>query len=174
MRPTYYLTVFAAFVLFFTCCKKESDHWGEFSVLKNGTPWEGKIRAEPTTFSSAKATVFIQSFDKDGLVIETLVFFKVPTKVSKLSLSETINHPPDDSFIGCNYLNSYEDQLLDIFVISANDSTSYIEITDYNEEKGELRGKFNLILWPEPGIPGSWNAPDSLVFSDGVFHTRIN
>ena len=173
MSHKHFFAVCAAISMLLTSCKKD-DYSGEISALKNGNPWEGKIRVEPTAFSSSKVTIFIETFDKNGYFAETLFFFKVPTKVSKLSLSETINHPPDDSFIGCNYLNSYEDQLLDIFVISANDSTSYIEITDYNEEKGELRGKFNLILWPEPGIPGSWNAPDSLVFSDGVFHTRIN
>ena len=172
MRPTYYLTVFAAFVLFFTCCKKESDHWGEFSVLKNGTPWEGKIRAEPTTFSSAKATVFIQSFDKDGVVIETLVFFKVPTKVGKYHLAQTINQPPDDSLTGCLYTNGYRDEIFDIFLLGSIDSTSCIEITEYDDSKEEFKGKFHIRLWPS--ISGSWNAPDSLVFSDGVFHTRIN
>ena len=156
-----------------TSCKKD-EYWGQMSALKNGSLWEGKIKVEPTTFSSNKATIFIQTFDKGGFLTENLFFFKVPTKIGTYNLSQTINHPPDDSLTGCRYLNLSEDQLLDTFVIGSNDSTSYIEITEYNEGKGEIRGKFNVILWPEPGIPGSWNAPDSLVFSDGFFHTRIN
>ena len=173
MQRTYYITAIAAFALFFACCKKDgNEYWGNISALKNGSPWEGKIRAEQTIFSSVKAEIFIETFDKDGVLTETLFFYKVPKKVGTYHLSQTINSPPDDSLTGCFYTNGYKDELFDIYDLVFSDSTSYLEITEYNEEKGELRGKFNLILWPS--IPGSWNAPDSLVFSDGVFHTRIN
>lgn len=173
MSHKHFFAICAAISMLISSCKKD-EYWGEISALKNGGPWEAKIRVETTAFSSAKVEIFIETFDKDGFFAETLVFFKVPTEIGVYSLSQTVNHPPDDSLTGCHYLNSSGDQLLDIFVIGSSDSTSYIEITEYNEEKGELRGKFNVILWPEPGIPGSWNAPDSLIFSDGVFHTRLD
>ncbi|MEQ1666590.1 MAG: hypothetical protein ABL927_14595, partial [Bdellovibrionales bacterium] len=80
MQQKHYLTAIAVFVLLFTFCKKEgTDYWGEISVLKNGSPWEVRIRAESTTFSNAKSTIFVKTFDKDGVLSETLTFFKVPS-----------------------------------------------------------------------------------------------
>ena len=152
-------------------CKKD-EYSGEFSVLKNGIEWGGKIRAQTNELSSEKANIWIETFDDQGVRLEALFFYKIPLKKGKYPLSLTLNKPPDNSLTGCFYTNGYKDELYDILLLNPTDSTSNIEITEYNEGNGELRGRFNLTLWPS--IPGSWNAPDSLVFSDGVFHTRIN
>ena len=176
MRYRYYPTVILmSLILFFTSCKKdENGYWGTVSAQKNGVQFEGEIKAVKTSFAQSKATIIIKNFDSAGIPLETLGFVKIPLGVGKYKLSYTFDQPPDDSLKGCIYNNGYDDQVYDSFLLSQTDSTSFLEITEYNEGNGELRGKFNLILWPEPGIPGSWNAPDSLVFSDGVFHTRIN
>ena len=173
MRQTYYLTTFLMSVaILLNACQKDSAYWGEASALKNGILFEGRIKAYNNHLSSSKVDISIETFDSRGNTLETLLFFKVSLQEGKNFLSLTQNQLPEDSLTGCSYFNGFEDQIFDIFQIASNDSTSYLEITEYNEGKGELRGKFNLMLWPL--IPGSWNAPDSLVFSDGVFHTRLN
>jgi hypothetical protein len=91
--------------------------------------------------------------------------------VGRYYLSYGFNQPPDDSITGCFYTNGYQDQLYDSYLLSQQDSTSYLEITEYDNKKKEIKGRFNLIVWPD--IKGSWNAPDSIVFSGGEFHTRI-
>jgi len=46
-------------------------------------------------------------------------------------------------------------------------------VEKHGAEKSEIKGRFNLTLWRRKDLPGSWNAPDNIVFPYGVFHTRI-
>ncbi|MDO8368852.1 MAG: DUF5615 family PIN-like protein [Saprospiraceae bacterium] len=127
---------------------------------------------EVLNFAESKAEIYINTLDVDGKELETLGFFKIPLKSGRYYLTYGFNQPPDDSLTGCFYANGYEDQLYDSYLLSPEDSTSYLEITEYDNKKQEIKGKFNLIVWPD--IKGSWNAPDSIVFSGGEFHTKID
>jgi len=151
-------------------CKKEGDSWGEISSLKNGLNWNGAIETYPNRFSNLKVDISANLSNADRTQ-EQLLFFKVPLKKGKYKLSFTINQPPDNALVGCKFFKSFEDELYDVYEIALNDSTSYVEITEYDEKKGDLKGTFNLQLWPD--WANSLNAPDSIVFSNGVFHTRI-
>ena len=173
MSHKYFFAVWAAISMLLTSCKKD-EYWGEFYTLKNGIEWQGKIRAQTNEFFGEKANISIETFDNEGAKLEHLHFFKIPLRLGRYYLSNTHNQPSTDTLVGCRYFNGYDDQLFDTYEIAPTDSKSYIEITEYNEGNGELRGNFEVILWPDSNIPGSWNAPDSLVFSDGVFHTRID
>ena len=153
-------------------CEKDDYYWGTITVQKNGSPWMAEIRATKSTISTSKINIRINTLNQSGEILEKLNFFKVPTTVRHYPLSYTFNQPPDDSLVGCLYTNGYQDQLYDSYSLSQQDSTSYIEITEYDSKKKEIRGRFNLIVWPK--IKGSLNAPDSIVFSGGEFHTRIN
>jgi hypothetical protein len=152
-------------------CKKESLYWGEASTLKNGVEWGGEIRTDINNLSASKVDISIKTTREDGFW-ENLYFFKVPLSAGKYILSEASNQPPDDSLVGGKFFVGYDDELHDIYKIAQNDSTSYIEITDYSEGSKELKGRFSLVLWPD--LANSPNAPDSIVFSSGVFHARIN
>ena len=162
-------------MLFFSCSKDESNpYWGQTSVLKSGDPWSGQIKAAKSNFAGSKIEIIIDNFDEQGKWIETLGFYKIPTEVGRFKLVLTSNQPPDDSLSGALYSNGYDDALFNLYKIAENDSTSYLEITDYNQDKAEIKGTFNMVLWRRKDLPGSLNAPDSIVFSDGAFHTRIN
>jgi hypothetical protein len=158
-------------VIILLSCEKDEYYWGTVTAQKNGVPWPGKIRAIQSHFAESKFEVYINTLDMDEYPLETLGFFKIPLKVGRYYLSYGFNQPPDDSITGCFYTNGYRDQLYDSYLLSQQDSTSYLEITEYDNKKKEIKGRFNLIVWPD--IKGSWNAPDSIVFSGGEFHTRI-
>ncbi|MBX2890231.1 MAG: hypothetical protein KF734_04840 [Saprospiraceae bacterium] len=169
---------YAAFLVItltlFSCDKEEGSlYWGETSALKNGSNWSGKIKAPKSNFAESKIEIIVHAFDEQGIWLETLGFYKVPTEIGIYKLTLTSNQPPDDSLVGALYANGYDDELYDFYKIADNDSTSYLEITDYNENTTEIKGKFNMILWRRKDLPGALNAPDSIVFSNGVFHTRI-
>ncbi len=156
-------------------CKKDNgkrDYWGEVSVLKNGASWSGEIVGLQHVFSSEKVDITIENFTEGGRHLDNLLFFKVPKKSGRYKLSYSINQPPDDSLVGARYFNSYEDVLNDIYDLTDNDSTSYLEITEYNGRKDEFRGKFHLTLYRT--LAGSINEPDTLIFTEGTFHTRID
>ena len=140
--------------------------------MKNGESWSGKIIALPHTFSDAKMDILIDTYDNEGIPLDGLLFFKVPKQLGMYKLSLASSQPPDDSLVGAKYFHGYDDELYDIYNIPENDSTSYLEITEFNEKKGELRGKFNVTLYRT--LAGSWNGPDTLVFTNGVFHTRLD
>ncbi len=89
------------------------------------------------------------------------MFFKIPKQTGRYKLSYSINQPPDDSLVGARYFNVYEDVLNDIYDVAANDSTSYLEITEYNKRKDEFRGNFHLTLYRT--LKGSINVPDTLL-----------
>jgi hypothetical protein len=152
-------------------CEKEGYYWGTVSTQKNGSPWMAEIRATKSTISTSKINITINTLNENGEELEKLNFFKVPAAVGHYPLSFTFDQPPNDSLVGCLYFNGYLDQLYDSYWLSKQDSTSYLEITRYDSKNKEIEGRFNLILWPD--IKGSWNAPDSIVFSNGVFHTKI-
>ena len=159
----------------FIACKKDNgtwDYWGEASVLKNGNVWNGKIRASQHTFSDEKVNISIKPSTGDDLDLEELYFFKVPKKAGKYPLSLAYDQPPDDSVVGARYFIGYDDLLYDVYDIAANDSTSYLEITEYNKRKDEFRGKFHVRLYRT--LAGSVNVPDTLIFTEGTFHTRID
>lgn len=155
-------------------CKKDNgkwDYWGEASVLKNGNVWNGKIRAVQHNFSDGKVNVTIKPSTGDDLSLEELYFFKVPKKVGKYPLNITSSQPPDDSLVGAHYFIGYEDLLDSVYDLAENDSTSYLEITEYNKRKDEFRGKFHLTLYRTSFASAT---PDTLVFTNGTFHTRID
>ena len=104
--------------------------------------------------------------------MDGLLFYKVPRQSGRYKLSLTSSQLPDDSLVGAKYFHGYDDELYDIYHISESDSTSYLEITEFNKKKGEIRGKFNVTMYRT--LAGSWNGPDTLVFTNGVFHTRID
>ncbi|MBK8193272.1 MAG: hypothetical protein IPK76_08700 [Lewinellaceae bacterium] len=161
-------------IVFVYACSKDNgrNYWGEISVLKNGEPWSGKIVALPSTISDAKFNISIMTYDENDIPLDELGFIKIPKKSGMYPLSFTFSQPPDDSLVGANYFHGYDDELYDIYSISEQDSTSYLEITEFNEKKGEIRGKFNVTMYRT--LAGSWNGPDTLVFTDGAFHTRID
>ena len=156
-------------------CKKDKggrNYWGEVSVSKNGQPWSGDIVALPSKISDSKIDIIIQSFGEDEIPLDNLYFFKVPKQVGKYPLSYTPSQPPDDSLVGAQYFHGYDDLLYDVYDTAKNDSTSYLEITQYDKRKGEIWGKFDLTLYRT--LAGSVDWPDSLVFTNGTFHTRID
>lgn len=171
MRYAKTLLVLLTAIMLFSCRKDDDYYWGTITVQKNGVDWPSKIRSTQSTISSSKINININTIDQDGIVVEQLNFFKIPKAVGFYPLSYTFDQPPNDSLIGCIYANGYDDQLFDSYLLSPLDSTSFLEITEYDSKKKEVKGRFNLIVWPD--IKGSWNAPDSIVFSNGEFHTRV-
>lgn len=116
---------------------------GEISVLKNGELWSGDIVALQHTFSEEKVDISIETFTKEGIHLDDLLLFKGPKASGRYKLSYTTNQPPDDSLVGAKYIHGYDDGVDDSYDLAVGDSTSYLEITEYNDSKGEFRATFN-------------------------------
>ncbi len=116
--------------------------------------------------------IAVETFDQDNIRLDELYIFKIPQKVGRYSVSYTSSQPPDDSLVGAEYFHGYDDVINDIYEIATTDSTSYLEITEYNNRKDEFRGKFHLTLYRT--LKGSINVADTLFFTEGTFHTRID
>jgi hypothetical protein len=170
------LKIFAALsfvaIVIFNCGKEDKKPFsGEASVFKNGLQWTAGCRADISSVFDAKVDVSMGTFDDDGFFIENLIIFKIPLEKGRYPLKYTVNQPPDDGFVGALYATLDGDQLLDAFKIYSNDSTSYVEITAYDKQSGNLEGDFKMILWPDFAGP---NSPDSIVFSGGNFRVRLD
>jgi len=158
-------------IIVLSSCQKEDNYWGTISAQKNGIPWSAKIRATTSNGDDSKIEIIINTLDQDEKVLETLGFYRVPRLAGRYFLSTTFHFSMENSLVWSFYANGYQDQLFDSYLPAPQDSTSYFEITEFDGKNEELRGRFNLTVWPD--IKGRWNAPDSIVFSDGEFHTKI-
>ena len=163
----------------FLSCKKDDDtnnnSWGTVSALRNGESWTGEISAVINTFPSDTGIIInIHSIDKVKFGNDYLVFFKVPPIIDKYPLSLT----PlivKDSLIGSDYSTLVSDGhvLGDHYYVLEGDSVEdYIEITEIKGD--EIKGKFQAsYLRDTPVDPNRPPTPDTLIFTDGQFHTRI-
>lgn len=165
------IVLLIAITVISSCQKDKDGYWGTISVQKNGASWVADIQASKSNVSDSKCNIIITTSDEKGVPLESLVFYSIPKAIGRYHLSDQYSQLANDTLVWSYYANGYDDQLFDSYLLSPQDSTSYIEITDYNSKKKEILGKFNLVVWPD--IKGSWNAPDSIVFADGVFHTKI-
>ena len=66
----------------------------------------------------------------------------------------------------------YDYSLADYLVPMGTEAKGSVTLDEYDEGTGDLKGTFNCVLYHVSGH-GISDAPDSLVFTDGYFHTKI-
>ena len=162
----------------FISCKKEDDtnnnSWGTISALRNGENWTGEISAVVNDFPSDTGIIInIHSVDKIKFGDDYLVFFKVPPIIDKYPLSMTSLYVKD-SLIGSGYSIWVSDGhvLGDAYKLLEGDPIEdYIEITEISGD--EIKGNFQVSYFRDNPEDPNRPTPDTLIFTDGRFHTRI-
>jgi hypothetical protein len=175
MKKILILYVFLAF----SCQKDDSSpyfnkYWGQVQATKNGQEWKGKVYALYNEPYNQGLDIIVSKVDAKGDERESLSFYKIPVKIGIYPISMT-EVRDIDSLTGAFYTTflAVGDVLGDVFhPLLTDEVTDYVEIS---EIRGlEIFGKFQVSLVKIPGTGEvDPSAPDTIVFNNGIFHTRI-
>jgi hypothetical protein len=159
-------------------CKKEElspfrkNSWGNAKTEINGNIWTANVCK--TNLNSTRDSVgIVLSNANNNQVFEWLGLGLLPLRVGvypfpSKSLWYGIFIRGDNDLICATYVNSINTDVLE----------DYVEITEYNEQSKEIKGRFscNMLINPEGSNAGTKckpTDPDTLRIRNGVFHTKI-
>ncbi|HLF63684.1 MAG TPA: hypothetical protein VI603_08020 [Saprospiraceae bacterium] len=150
--------------------KKPDNYWGECKAFVNEEEWiacpYAKLKVEDDIkVLSIKGIVFNESF----LIRESISIINVPLELGTYQLDDWRSE--ERPFILFVY-KDHDVALADYLVQEGVEAKGTVSLTEYDEILQEIKGTFEctLYLYQNPGKP---DAPDSLVITDGYFHTRI-
>lgn len=164
-------------ILIVACYKNDNKptfHWGEVSAIKNGNIWEAEIYAVTNKPYSQGIDILIEKFNEKGFKREEIFLYKIPLKVGMFDLDST-DVRKVDTLVGSKYFTLQDDGDAggDSYYLLLNDNISdFIDIRqiDGKEIKGNFQMSFVKDLRYGEADP---TAPDTIVFLDGKFHTRL-
>jgi hypothetical protein len=179
-----------ALVLLFACDDEKEDRkgWGTFSANINGTPWENfhpggyeVIEGNKNSFSSGLpcSTSYSLGF---GLVNEdkfkrfVLSIDKIPLQPGIYEIINRISYHCDDAdpaYGEFMTITADGDVLEDEYnVVETEDN--FLRIDSYDSRTKEIKGSFEVTFVIQYRSPASESPlPDTLRFTDAVFHTKI-
>lgn len=148
------------------------EHWGEASATKNDIHW---VSLPSAGISNINEKLFIScnTYSNEGFHRELLLLFKIPLVEGMYNVERTEEREENDK-IGAKLITSIDDGDVtgDVYYISELDSLSTISITKIEDK--EIWGTFNLTLFRDTTRAIQHpNVPDSLIFNNGEFHTKI-
>ena len=148
-------------------CEKDNRHQGDTTALINGENWDGFNEMRP--MSDMEGYFHIPSATGDiGGSHDRLRIFNLPYKEGKYIVYRT-NGVNNDSLVGASYSTIIGgDQPSGSWSVpEMSDSSSYVEITFYDECSQKVEGIFNLTLVGGP-------EPDTIRFENGQFEGKIS
>ena len=163
------------------CTKEEvkpSPYWGEVSILRNGQTWEPQVLASSEAEdldSNFVGIIFHWYQPETGFLRESLSFRKTPLN----RIGDTIE--VDNSYfleltgtIRGFYVTVLQsgDVAGDVYEVLESEE-NYLIVTSWDAEKREIKGEFQASFLFAGELHSTPDAPDTLRFSQGYFHTRI-
>ncbi len=161
--------------IFVACCKSDEPiipdpYWGTASVLFNGEIKDFK----PYCISSDTTTnIYLDGFDQNNLLRYEIVFGLIKEQEYRIDSLTPFNsigiNEMEYSFLG-SFIDG-GDVLGNIYKLIESDD-NYLEITDWNADKKEIKGIFhaNFIIDGEIRDP---NSPDTIRLVNGKFYSHI-
>ncbi len=159
-------------VVFSVSCKRErfeaNKYWGEASAIKNGSYWESYPSAGSSD-SNEKFFVSLNTYGQKELHRDELVISKIPFYTGTYNIRKNNNGKVDATLFTSLYggdLGGY------IYLLSESDSLSLVTITKIEDD--EIWGTFDITLLRDTTQgEESIDFPDTLIFTEGKFHTKI-
>ena len=151
-----------------------SDYGGFVTALKNGEEWRGYSSGYFSLGRAEQDTVDLQVaiFDeRGGTPIETVTFSNVPYQVGKCALYENIplvNIPCEAS-----HGTLFGHQVSGHYTVDFRDTTNFLEITEVDHGRNELRGMFRATMIRKVVNPPAGYIPDTVRFTKGEFLAEI-
>ena len=170
----------AGLVLCLIACEDDdipipSVYGGYVTALKNGEEWKGYSWGHFSIGREGRDTVDLQVaiFDeRGGSPIETVGFANVPYQVGTCSLNE----PDSWSNILCESSHGtfFGHQVSGHYTVDFRDTTNFLEITEVDYGRNELRGRFQATMIRVVVNPPAGYIPDTVRFTNGEFLARLS
>lgn len=149
--------------------------WEDVEVLYNEALWEAYVKGLEHSSQDGMFDLIINHYNEQGFLRGGIAIIKIPKVIGYYPLSETTYHEID-SLVGASYHTSVADgdvagNSYDLF---EDNTPNFIEITEFDEVSREVKGRFNANFLIDLDFgKEDFSAPDTVRFSQGVFHTRI-
>jgi hypothetical protein len=148
----------------------EGPWWGDARADKNGTSWVGKPYAVTSKEYSDRVNLSIDSLEYGYYLTKSLEIYRVPLRQGTYPIFDNLPKI-NDSIVRAKYYFVDYDVLYGTYKVLESDSSSFITITSYDPVSKEVKGTFDVTLVKEIA-PGP-NAPDTIRFRNGMFHTKV-
>jgi hypothetical protein len=160
-------TVFSLLFLSISCNKEKikiDEYWGEATATKNGVHWNSYPSGGISNLDD-RLFVSCNTYSKEGYHREQLLMYSIPIEINDYIITKS---PAKVKF----YTSTDDGDVTgDIYNISDSDSLSLVSITRI--EGKEVWGTFSLTLYRDTSRVHDPGVPDTLIFTDGEFHTKI-
>lgn len=162
----------------FSACKKSNEkpelYWGSVSAIKNGVAWEAEIYAGENKPYNQGIDIIVDKFNIKRFRRERVGLFKIPKVIGIYPLVQT-DVRIIDSLTGASYhtLQDDGDAGGDSYYLFKNDQ--FENLVELTEIKGkEIKGTFQVSFIKDLRYGAADpSAPDTVVFKEGRFHTRL-
>ena len=147
---------------------------GRYRQLKNGDFWDAEIYAGNNKPYSQGIDILVEKFNNKGFKREEIYMYKIPMEMGRFNLDRT-DVREVDTLVGSKYFTLQDDGDVggDSYFLLLNDSIpDFIEITEIDGK--EILGNFQMSFVKDLRYgEADPTAPDTIVFLDGKFHTRL-
>jgi hypothetical protein len=144
-------------------------YWGECTATLNGESWESypysKMMLDRTNFIGIAGN----RYNASNLLIEQLNIINIPLAVGTYPLDHL--NSQDNPCALYSYTHVDVD-LADYFIEEGVPAKGSVTLTEYDSLSREVKGYFDCVLYLVDNS-GKPDAPDSLVFKNGYFDTKI-
>ena len=159
----------------FLMCKKESllsGYWGSASVEMNGTFLEANTRANSNRPHDQGIDVHVDFFDESIARHGSIFLYKIPKAEGEYKLSNT-EVRTIDSLSGAFFATTIGgDVLADTYDLLEGSEENRLILEKIDGD--ELWGAFQVSFVKDTSHgQGDINSPDTVIFANGQFHTKI-
>ncbi|MBK8195173.1 MAG: hypothetical protein IPK76_18885 [Lewinellaceae bacterium] len=155
-----------------SCSKAGPDsyYWGECTAQLNGVAWTGQPYIIENKPYLQGIDLLVDVYNGQGFHRENVFIYKIPDAVGRYQIVDT-DVRDIDSLTGARYftLGDDGDVLVDSYRLVSDKGENYVEIE--RKEGDQIWGAFQ-IAFAVDGVKGNPAAPDTIIFTDGHFHTR--
>ncbi len=164
-------------ILCFIACRKNEDepiiidgvdnHWGVGTAIKGNLAWSAKMRAVPDADDSTKIEIILDNYLND-IRKEGITVSHIPKKVGTYPI---VDQSQVKGVKAVLYTISNEGDVLEDTYFGIENAANFISIDSIKSNK-EIKGKFNVTFFIQQP---KWNKNnlDTLIFTDGIFHAKI-
>lgn len=173
--------ILAILILALGACSKDDGslipniYTGTASALKNGKEWSSLAYFEVMNSYNPKTFILrTDVYNDSGIWRETFDIRRILPNFDIQEITSTDNQNTLDLLsAGYGTLIEDGDVVGDIYELDTTATNNFIQITNYNSERAEIKGKFNvsLVLTRDDGygdVP-----PQTLEFTNGEFTVKV-
>ena len=163
-------------ILLLSCIKDDTGTViGRASALKFTAPWEATVISTSNDSADAYFNLEFKRRAPDGVLLEAIHVFNIPKKLMRHRLFPVDSlRLADTSRQMAGYIRMNADSICDRYNVVESDSTgNFLQVDTYHVNSGTIKGVFSLRLAVQ--LPKcSQLAPDTLIFQNGVFYSRLD